>query len=234
VEGATQILAQAGLPVKEFAMEISNAQPEGLYDFNKHRDMLAREVHQGNVHILGLYSNPTRDHDLVMDWQGLAYVDLGKGSYFLGLPESVEPRPKTLLRVAYELAKNVTDTPYGIAYSHEYRKGPDFYAVGIIASPDPEVFSDAAALEAGDRVARWFHELNGARRYLNGWFRGAYPASVLSEGHVNADLKGGKTIRSAGIGNLTALDATHWLWELAAEEISVAEKALREAGRLLC
>jgi len=61
--------------------------------------------------------------------------------------------------------------------------------------------------------------MSGARRYLQGSFRGAYPASLLSEAHLNAKLQGGVTLRTAGIGQLTALDQSHWLWELSDSEI---------------
>jgi hypothetical protein len=67
----------------------------------------------------------------------------------------------------------------------------------------------------------WGDELNGQRRHLTGLFRGAYSASILSEAHVrNADLG------SHGIGRLSELDASHWLWELSDDELPVAQAML--------
>jgi hypothetical protein len=230
----TRVLDEAGLPVQEFAITTARSSLSGLFDSRNFRDILTREMRQGNVNILGLYSNPAREHDLVMDWQGLAYIDMTRGDCFLGLPHACKASPGDLLQLAYTLVKSVNDISYGIGYFHERLKGPDFYAVGIIANPDPELFSDPEASAAGDRIAKWMHEIGGSRRYLYGWFRNAYPASLLSEAHVNAPLYGGKTLRTAGLGRLKLLDRGHWLWELSDQEIPEAESLLSSSGLLIC
>jgi hypothetical protein len=230
----TGILAEAGLPFQEFAITTESGSPSGLFRSNTYRSMLTREVEQGNVKVLGLYSNPARDHDLVMDWKGLAYVDMTRGDCFLGLPQSGELSPGGLLRLAYNLVKSVSNISYGIGYFHQRLKGPDFYAVGIIANPDPEIFFDAEASAAADRIAKWMHEMGGRRRYLDGWFRTVYPANILSETHVNALLHGGVTLLEADHGCLTPLEPNRWLWEVSDAEIPVAEAALREAGLVIC
>jgi hypothetical protein len=231
VEGAVRILADANLPVQEFAITTATGFPDGLFDVSTHRDMLVSEVKRGNVGVLGLYSNPGKDHDLVMNWQGLAYIDLIRGDCFLGLPRSVEPSPSALIQSALTLGTGVINADYGIAYYHESSRGPDMFAVGITANP---IAFDAEAMAAADRVAKWFHEMSGPRRYLQGWFRAAYPANILSRAHVEAPISRRRTLLTAGIGRLTPVAPNLWLWELSDQEIPAAEATLRDAGLLIC
>src|SRR5262249_27767420 len=151
---------------------------------------------QGHANIVGLYSNPgkdpEKDEDLVTDWQGLAFLDLHDGHCFLGMPQRCEPSLSVVLQWAYKLARDVSDIRYGIAYLHEYFKGPDFYALGIIVNPDPDTLFDPETLAAHDRISKWQHERIGEQRHLRGWFRDAYSASILSQAHVDAHLLGRK------------------------------------------
>jgi hypothetical protein len=234
LERAIRLLAEAGLPVQEFSMTTTARSPSGPYSFRAHKDMLEREVQAGNVVSLHLYANPARGHGLLFDWYGLAYLGLADGICFLGLPRNCEASPSALLRLTCSIPTGVNEIPYGIGYFHEYLKGPDFYALGAIANPDPAIYCDIEARAAADRITKWLHESLGPRRYLKGWFRGAYPASILSEAHVNAPFLGGLSIRAAGLGRLTTLDRAHWLWELTDQEMVVAEGALRESGLMIC
>jgi hypothetical protein len=230
-EGAIQILEANHLPVHEVAITLIDDSSSHTYEYNKNRNYVNTELRRGNVAILGLYSNPGRVRGLVLDWQGLAYIDLTRGDCFLGLPISHRLSPSRLLRRAYSLAKDSCDIRYGIGYLHERLKGPDFYAVGMIANCydfDPDTVSK------NDRISKWSHEMSGKRRYLGSWFRGAYPANLLSEAHVNAPLLDGLSLRDSGLGRLAALGPTHWLWELSGQEITVAEAALLESGLMIC
>jgi hypothetical protein len=231
VEGAARILAGADLPVQEFAITTATGFPDGQFDLSQNRDILVREVRRGNVSVLGLYSNPEKDHDLVMDWQGLAYIDLIRGDCFLGLPRSIEPSPSALIQSALTLGSNVINADYGIAYYHDSSRGPDMFAVGIIVNP---IAFDAETMAAGDRVAKWFHEMSAPRRHLQGWFRAAYPANILSRAHVEAPISRRRTLFTAGIGRLTPVAPNLWLWELSDQEIPAAEATLRDAGLLIC
>lgn len=239
VEGAFASLERMGLPAQEFALTTTDRDTAGPREFGKQRSLatrrrsLERELNRNNISVLGLYANPERRSDLVMDWYGLAYIDMDGGHCFLGLPREKMPSPTEMLRSAYALYAGIPDPLYGIAYFHDRQKGPDFYAIGFLANW-PEVVFDAEAMAAGDRISKWAHEGSGGRRYLRGWFRQAYPANLLSQAHVDAPLGDDLTLRTANIGRLTPLDSGRWLWELEDEEIPVAEAALAKARLLIC
>jgi hypothetical protein len=69
--------------------------------------------------------------------------------------------------------------------------------------------------------------MSEARRYLTGMFRGAYAASLLSDAHVKAP------VRSVGLGKLSEIQEGIWLWELAPEQIPVAQELLDKAGLII-
>jgi len=74
----------------------------------------------------------------------------------------------------------------------------------------------------------WHQELMGERRHLKGLFRGAFPASILSESHVRA-----AGLTSQAVGRLSELDNPLWLWELSESEIPQAQAMLEEKKLLV-
>jgi hypothetical protein len=87
-------------------------------------------------------------------------------------------------------------------------------------------------------MTAWLREMHGERKYLEGAFRGAYPASILSDEHVKVvletDEEGRKiTLGNAGLGVLKALGAGRWLWELSEAEMTSAEAVLEKAGLII-
>jgi len=138
---------------------------------------------------------------------------------YVGVERSVMPDAATLLRTAFGLAQSVPEVAYGIGYYRELSKGPHWYAGGVIYGVphgDPE----------RERIAEWGREMIGRQRYHCGWFRGAYPASLLSrEHHLAAE--------GTGLGVLTQVSENHWLWALSDPEIPHAEAELERAGRLI-
>jgi hypothetical protein len=236
LEAATRFLADNRLPVEEVEVGVIEGPCEGHYKLETHQDMLFREVQRGNVNIIGLYShpsNPVKGRDLVMNWRGLAYLDLTRGDAFLGVPDSLGWSPRTMACFTHDLYKDVICPSYGIAYWHPALEGPDFYAVGILAGSSPPSFDDEA-MAHGDRVAKWYWELRGPCRHLKGWFRDVYPANLLSDAHLDARLPGGRTLRTAGIGGLFPLEDGLWLWEVPDREAPAARAALAQAGLLIC
>jgi hypothetical protein len=223
-------LERYGFDVKEYAIKTDD-HIEGLYDFETKRSILDSALQRRTVTILGLYSNPKKRHDLVMDWSALAYIDIQEGDSFVGVPQSSGELPNTLLRGSYQIYHDVVDAPYGIAYYHPTTKGPDFYAVGVLAGP---MHYGADALAYGTRVAKWFDELRGPRRHLQGWFRGVYPANLLSETHLDVVVRDNVPLREAGLGQFSQVGHHRWVWELKDSEIPLAEAALAVTGRLIC
>jgi hypothetical protein len=235
MRSAAGLLSSFGLPVVEFSAEVIAGESPPLLNFPKNEGLLVELLERGNVNILGLYTHRRRESDLVMDWEGLAYFDLPEGLCFLGVPAKLGVSPGDLLRSSYELYKGHVPLRYGTAYYHSGWRGPDFYAVGMLAKHAGMAWEDEAY---EDRVTKWLDEMQGQRRYLRGWFRGAYPASLLSETHVSAFLRRGLfrkplPLRESGLGTLTPLGEGLWLWELSEAEVATAEKALGKAGLLI-
>jgi hypothetical protein len=228
---ACAFLAQCDLPVQEFAIETCTRDVSGLFEYKQHEKLLEGELARGNVSILGLYSNPNRESDLVMDWHALAYIDMARGNCFLGAPLSVHPQPGRLLKVAYGVFRALAPMQYGIGYFRSASQGPDFYAVGIIANSFD--FSMEGVAE-NDRITKWLDEMAGRRRYLDGMYRDAYPATLLSAAHLVQPFSTGKDLFALGIGQVERVDETHWLWELTGDSIAAARRELECAGLSIC
>jgi hypothetical protein len=230
ITAAIAILTEAGLPVQEVAIETKSGRLNGAFAFSMSADRIAAEAAGGEVSVVGLYSNRAKSEDLVMDWEGLAYFDAPRGNCFLGLPARVQQSPSRLLQRLFEITKDIVDVPYGIAYQFECSAGADFFAVGILVNV---ATFDADALAAGDRVARWAHEMEEARRYLNGWFRDVYSANILSQAHVDILTRACLNCSADGVGRLVALDKATWLWEVSDYEVPIAVTLLDRARRLI-
>lgn len=140
-----------------------------------------------------------------------------------------------LLRTAFEMARGLFDIRYAIAYKLAAAEHPGLYATGPNTTLVLSAFGDRLRAKRDDVYQKnpnelWRDERMGQRRHLTGLFRGAYPASILSESHVRtADLQ------SRGIGRLSELDpdASLWLWELSDAEIPAAQAMLESQGVLV-
>jgi hypothetical protein len=155
------------------------------------------------------------------------------GDLYAGIDADLISSPIDVLRQAYKTASGLFQICYGIAYQMALAQYPDCYASGSQIS----TFSDALHWirhqdEGGHRIKMpdelWSEELAGQRRHLTGLFRGAYPANILSEAHVRS-----AALLSHGIGKLTELDNSLWLWELSDAEISEAQRMLESRGVLV-
>jgi hypothetical protein len=166
------------------------------------------------------------------NWRAAVNVSLTRGAFYVGLDENLVPDPSALLRRACGIAKGLFDVRYGIAYKSPLAQYPDGHASGFVNTSTAEVFEWIRHRHEWDRREKspdelWTDELWGERRHLAGLFRGAYSASILSESHLRA-----AALTSSGLGRLSELDASRWLWELSDSELPVAE-AMLESRRVL-
>jgi hypothetical protein len=164
------------------------------------------------------------------DWRAMTDVVLPDGNLFVGLDDCFADDPCRLLQVVFSVAAPLFDVRYGIAYKSRLSEKPDSYAIGATSLKFSELRGRIEARHSGRHVKSpdqlWQDELNGNRRHLVGLFRGAYRANVLSKAHVqNADLL------SHRIGALSPLSGGLWLWELADDELPIAQ-AMLESKRL--
>src|SRR5205823_2120338 len=112
-----------------------------------------------------------------------AAIGFRSGDFFLGVHAKVIDSPSVLLKAALALAADLPAVNYGIGYHRRQSNGPSFYAVGCGFNTD---FSDPSAQYESRRIGEWGRERRAQSRHLTGMFRGAYPASILSDDHVEA------------------------------------------------
>jgi len=192
---------------------------------------LANALHNGDLELLGLDS-PRAGADNRGDWRAKLSVASTPGKIYVGVDEDLIPDPSALLRRAYDMAKGLFNVRYGIAYKLPLAQNPDCYASGFVTSSVSEVFEmirhrDQWGNRKKNPVELWGDELNGRRRHLAGLFRGAYPASILSESHIQT-----AALLPCEIGNLSELDASLWLWELSDRDLPAAEEFLKARAAL--
>ncbi|MBI1918882.1 MAG: hypothetical protein HYS12_29685 [Planctomycetes bacterium] len=231
LERGVDFLVESGFPPQEMALSSMDGSVDGLFAYPSQKDVITSKISQGVINVLGIYANPAKGQDLVMNWQALVYIDPKNGYAFLGVPKELGYSAADLLRKALAVHEGFVDPHYGFAYFHPTRRGPDFFAVGILAQSDGYEMVDDVY---GTAVAKWFAELSEGRRHFRGWFRDVFPANLLSEAHVNVQLQNGQTLRDAGLGRLTPLESGLWLWELLGSEMAAAREALAKAGVLIC
>jgi hypothetical protein len=230
-EAVSAFLAGKGLPVQIFVANARGFNFERHYNLVKYGPKLVRALREGMVEDLFLYSVPSRyevvEEDCIAE-AGLAYQS---GNFFLGIDRIVNYSPSIILETALNLAGNLPEIKYGIAYDRLLSKGPFEYAVGCGTNPDP--FD-----QERERLGEWGRELCGQSRHLAGMFRGAYPASILSEEHVKALVRENIFREQseqgyAGLGRLQPIKEGYWLWELKDAEIDQADDALENSGLII-
>jgi hypothetical protein len=234
---AANFFSRQNLPVRAFA-----TLPEGLTlelprDFTSFGAEHFQGILTGGMSTLGLYASAESGGNLMAEWSGLASLYMKQGAYYLGIEQSRFSSVSALLQTALVIGRELPKIGYGIGYVFPRARGPDFYTGGIIFGTKFEG-SRAQRDAEYQRITAWGHEMIRRKRYLTGMFRGAYPASILSKGHINAVLYKGfltreVTLRVSGLGRLTLLAQGCWLWELSESEIPEAEEALDKAGLLI-
>jgi len=193
---------------------------------------LIRALRSGTVKSLGLDS-PRSISTGRSDWRAMVDVSLNDGVLYLGLDDDLICDTTTVLRHAYEIMEGLFDVRYGIAYKSPLAEEPDCYASGYARyslSETVEMIRSRGEWDYRQRSSDefWRDELDGRRRHLTGLFRGAYPASVLSESHV--EMAG---LRLRNVGELSELDRALWLWELSESEMPVAQRMLEDRNALI-
>jgi hypothetical protein len=192
---------------------------------------LAVELANGHVASLGI-DTPHAGADDRSDWSANLRISIFDGTFYFGADEQLMPSPIGALNRACEIIAGTFEVRYGIAYQSRLADYPSGYAHGFANRTLEDVRSmirNRKAWEFRDKSPDelWCEEINGPKRHLNGLFRGAYPANLLSEAHVNA-----ADLRVNPIGRISELTGSLWLWELSSDEIPTAE-AMLEAKRLL-
>jgi hypothetical protein len=119
---------------------------------------------------------------------------------------------------------------YGFAYKMPLKDLPDSYATGMTQKDDIADWLKKAHDPLRPRTPdeRWARELGSQNRHLQGYFRNAYPANLLSGEHVRS-----ARLLTEPLGILESLDSDTWLWELSDEQIPIARARLSEQRLLI-
>jgi hypothetical protein len=191
---------------------------------------LEASLKDGSVH--GLSMDSPRQHAVKRDdWRACASL-AQEGVFYLGFETGLVSNLNEASTRAVDMINRLCDVCYGTAYESTSADYPDGYAHGFAKTTLDDVRTMIRNRGNWDLRPKcpdelWREEINGRKRYLDGLFRGAYPANVLSAAHVSA-----ADLLVNPIGRLSEFTESLWLWELSAEEIPVAE-AMLEARRLL-
>jgi len=193
---------------------------------------LVDALRNGRIKSLTLDS-PRSNAEFREDWQATVDASLIDGLCYVGVDYRFIADPSALLRRAFRIIEGALDVRYGIAYRSASGEDPLGYAMGRPKC----TFTDVLQLirhrpewehrrKTPDEL--WGDELMADGKHLRGYFRGACPASLLSEAHVRRlDLP------SLNIGSLSRLNRSLWLWELSESEIPIAEEVMRQKGALI-
>lgn len=199
---------------------------------NDNHQMLLSSIESGLIETMGISAlrNPNADRS---DWAACASASTLDGVLFLGLETEHSTESSAFLLAAYSIAKDLFDVRYAISYQMPMSEEPGCYAMGA-KSMTFAAFKDRMRLRAaGTPPAKtpndlWREELIGRRRHLAGLFRGAYPASILSDAHLQLLACSGSPP-----GSISPLDSGLWLWTLKPHELPVAQEFLESSHALV-
>lgn len=213
---------------------------EGVSYLSEQNDKLSASLSSGMVESLHIYSDLCLEEGKY-SWKAMADFSLWSGVIYFGIDSSILADPKIVLLAALKMLRDFPCITYGIGYQYLFTNGPDSYAAGVhygTVADAEKWFTGQLDLEF-QRISAWSQEMMGARRYLTGMFRGAYPASVLSNAHVDSLLRvgllaeNGLFVDPMRMGNISPLTDALWLWELSDNQLSVAEAELEKAMLLI-
>jgi len=220
------------LPIDDFGVWAEGFSEEQAYSFDQNELGLICGLKEGRVRRLGLYNKLSASAD-ASQWRAMASLDMVFDMSFFGLDERILPQAGPMLLRTYEICRDVPGIGYGIAYKQFLSKGPECYAAGVGFSSSLADFSEILT-DSPDHARRraWLNEMEGARRYLTGRFRGAYPGNILSGAHMDG-LRDKCPRRIVWPGSFSQIDEDLWLWEVPEAEIPRAEAMLNDADLLI-
>lgn len=227
LEIARAFFKDCGADITYFDTRCVDFSADDAQDFPLHEVHLMRSLRRGAVEYLGLGAIVPGTSD-VEDWSIRVSIDCGSGMLYVGTEEEIVFRPSELLRRAHVFAQVGIDVRYGISYKSTLAEAPELYAAGARLYSLRDVARELATEHERTLLDAWFEEMIGEKRHLKGFFRGAYPASAISDAHVSRTH-----LESLGVGALSQLDAGLWLWVLSDREIPTADRLLDKLGVLI-
>jgi hypothetical protein len=122
---------------------------------------------------------------------------------------------------------------YGYGFQRSFRKGPEWYPLGIIGRSGNVIISDQER-EAINCWGNTYHK----GKYSTGDLRDIYPLNVLSAAHNQRMVDGVALFdwinADSNRGTLTNLSENLWSWWVDEEQIDLVRYALKPTRILLC
>jgi hypothetical protein len=199
------------------------------------KEGIVTAIHKGEIQYLGLDSPRENGRNRSDSRAKISLSTKTILDCYFGLDSELIFNPVALARFGFPIVNSILRIRYAIGYQMPLAQNPASYASGFVTQPILIAREEVLNTRTKHRQPKspdelWRDELIGKRRHLTGLFRGAYPASILSEAHLRS-----AELTSSCIGTLSELDPDHglWLWELSDAEILEAQKILESRGVLV-
>lgn len=163
----------------------------------------------------------------------------GKRSMVIAIPGNLDSkRIENFYQLCREISKQC-DLRYGIGFEMPQACGPIYYGIGIVQSSDDCHFTEIEEEE----ISLWFRERIGSRgmepenRHLKGKLRGVYRINIISEVHLNTNLKDNTLknwiLADSKRGVLQELNKNLSWWQIPTESIPDVYEYLMKVGVII-
>ena len=198
----------------------------------KHYDKVIREIEFQKITSLWVGSTPQERRDDYSDavfGASFSFITKGKDSV-LTFDDAVIPFTHKAVEALVIRATKYFMSAYAIAFQRHLKKGPLYYAQGMI-------LNGGYTEQEEDYIARWFHRYGDPEEYEVGDLRDIYPMNFISYAHLrrpvgNMQLK--NWIHSSPQhGRLRPLTDVLWSWIVGPDDIPTVREELKKANLLV-
>lgn len=234
-----RLFVRAGLPIEYGVVQGSGFSGKPV-TFKRMRSRLTDKSVLDRSPLIGLYAMEFKNyHSLTFGWRVLVLMEKLQPPImfpvlFFGFDELTGVCGESLVKGIFKDCLRWSTPAYGIAFSRDFEKSPDGYALGLVAGLGYSPKEDAEATS----IAEWNREQIGERRHLKGMLRDVYPWNFLSEVHL-ASRCGSQSFREwiladKNRGSLEALGSDRYCWSVPVTHSHVVRAELAKFGMLIC
>lgn len=227
-----QLFRRSGLPLELAAVDGSGFSGKPV-TFKRVQKRLEDPEVLSRCPTVGLFSMEFRKyHSLMFGWRvHMSMEGLLTPVLFFGFDETLGICGQDLIRGIFKECLKWSLPAYGIAYTRQFEKSPDGYAVGMIAGLGYEERAER------DSITAWLNDLTD-KQYLKGMLRDVYSWNFLSDTHLNRSCGPDHTLRSwieasKGRGVIEPLGRERYCWTVPDYCIGPIRAELHKHGMLI-